>query len=303
MLAAMLSAKPAMPDLQRPAPDGSPLQVVVQLLGGEPVTPGLAEAHSCMALRRLDEGAALVHEGTAAHSLYVLRSGSLKSVKTLEDGYEQVMGFAWSGDLLGFDALHNGLQPASIVALEVSTVYALPLSGLQDLRRRCPALDNALQRALSRQLVRAEELTETLAAVASDVRLARFLLSVAARAAEIGWSPRRLRLRMCRRDIASLLGVAHETVSRSFTSMAEAGLLRVDNREVEILDLPGLKGRARSTRAPAEGGAHGSGHGGAHGGAHSLVHAAALAAPVPAAAGRLNLAWRSSVARDLAKPA
>jgi len=139
-----------------------------------------------------------------------------------------------------------------VVALEVSTVWVLPLQGLRELRQACPALDDGLQRALSRQLQRAADLTQMMAAVASDVRLARFLLWTVARMAEMGQSPRRVLLRMSRRDIASLLGVAHETVSRSFTAMADAGWLKVDNREVEILDLERLQARARSTRGLVE---------------------------------------------------
>jgi CRP/FNR family transcriptional regulator, anaerobic regulatory protein len=267
------------------ASDCLPVQELVRLLGGDPATLIDAEAHALAPARRIEEGAALVHEGMAAHSLHVVRSGSFKCVKTLEDGYEQVMGFALAGDLLGFDALHSGCQPATVVALEVSTVYALPLAGLQDLRRRCPALDGALQRALSQQLVHAAELTEMLTAVSADVRLARFLICMAARAAEIGWSARRLRLRMCRRDIASLLGVAHETVSRSFTSMADAGLLKVDNREVEILDLQRLKQRARCTRGAVDTPPPG--------------HAGALRAN---GASHLAMAWCSSILPDQAAP-
>jgi len=80
------------------------------------------------------------------------------------------------------------------------------------------------------------------------VRLARFLLQLSRRMAECGQSPRRFHLRMSRRDIASYLGVAHETVSRSFGALSRWGWLRVDNREVEILDLPGLKQFAQNTR-------------------------------------------------------
>ena len=87
-----------------------------------------------------------------------------------------------------------------------------------------------------------------MAAVAADVRLARFLLWTSARMAEGGQSATRLLLRMGRREIASFLGVAHATVSRSFTALAEGGYIRVVNREVEILDPPRLKVRACSTR-------------------------------------------------------
>jgi CRP/FNR family transcriptional regulator len=203
-------------------------------------------------LWRIGEHATLLHEGAPAQSVYVLRSGSLKCVKTLEDGYEQVVCFAQPGELLGFEALHCGRQPTSVVALEDATVYALSMTELLGLRQRCPALDDALQLALSQQLTRAAGVAEMMSAVASDVRLARFLLWMSARMAEAGRSPRRLLLRMCRRDIASLLGVAHETVSRSFTILADAGHVKVENREVEILDLEHLRMRARNTRGPLE---------------------------------------------------
>lgn len=235
----------------RAVPEAEALRDVVRLLGGEVSGLGAAEA-APVAVRRMAAGSALVHEGEALHSLYVVRCGSFKCVRMEEDGYEQVSALSMPGDVLGFDGLHAGQHTATVVALELSTVHALPLAGLDLLRQRYPGLDAIWQRALSRQQARAAAIADMLSAVASDVRLARFLLWFSARVTELGRSPSRLRLSMGRRDLASLLGVAHETVSRSFTTMAEAGLLRVDNREVEILDLEQLQCRARSTRRPAE---------------------------------------------------
>lgn len=235
-----------------PAADKGHLRDLVQLMGGDAASVSSQDESLEITLWRVRQDAALLHEGTPATALYVLRSGSLKCVKTLEDGYEQVLSFAQPGELLGFEALHCGRQPATVVALEDATAYALPVAQLHTLRHQCAALDKALQRALSRQLVRAADTAEMMAAVASDARLARFLLWMSARMAEIGRSPRRLLLRMGRRDIASLLGVAHETVSRSFTTLAEGGYIRVDNREVDIIDPVRLKARARNTRGPLE---------------------------------------------------
>ena len=86
------------------------------------------------------------------------------------------------------------------------------------------------------------------AAGASEVRLARFLIWLSGRMAEIGQSPHRLLLRMGRRDIASLLCVAHETVSRAFTTLSDQGYLRVDRRDVRLLDPERLRAFARCTR-------------------------------------------------------
>jgi CRP/FNR family transcriptional regulator len=227
------------------------LRDLARLLGGDIAAPD-PMARVPVALRRLAEGSALVHEGAPLESVFVVRCGSLKCLRTLEDGYEQVSALALPGDVLGFDGLHSGRHAATCVALELSTVYAVGVADLKRLRARCPALDDAWQRAISRQLARVAATSEMVAAVSSDVRLARFLLWLSARTAELGWSPRRLRLSMCRRDLASLLGVAHETVSRSFTTMADAGLLKVDNREIEILDPAQLHARARITRRPTD---------------------------------------------------
>lgn len=235
----------------RPDGETDALHDLARLLGGDIAAPD-PMARVPVAPRRLGEGSALVHEGAPLDSVFVVRCGSLKCVRTLEDGYEQVSALALPGDVLGFDGLHIGRHAATCVALELSTVYAIGVADLKALRARCPALDDAWQRAISRQLARLAATSDMVAAVSSDVRLARFLLWLSARTAELGWSPRRLRLSMCRRDLASLLGVAHETVSRSFTTMADAGLLTVDNREIEILDPAQLRARARITRRPSD---------------------------------------------------
>lgn len=204
--------------------------------------------HDAVPVWRAQQGAALLHEGEPARTLHVVRSGSFKRVRALEDGYEQVLSLVLPGGLLGVEALHGDVHPSSAVALEDSTLYALPAQVLPSLQQRCPALYEALWRDVSHQLAQAAEIAEMMAPVASDARLARFVLWLSRRMGEAGQSPRRLLLRMGRRDIASLLGVAHETVSRSFTQLADAGCLRVAKREVEILDAHALAQRARCTR-------------------------------------------------------
>lgn len=208
-----------------------------------------AMAMACpLAMWRVRSGATLFHEGAHAESIFFVRSGTFKCLKTSEDGYEQVLGFVGQAEVLGFEGLCGERESVSAVALEDSSVFAVPLRELDTLRQTYPGLDHGLQLAVSSLLVRAGELAEMMAAVAAEVRLARFLVWLSSRMAERGQSPTRLRLRMSRRDIASLLGVAHETVSRSFSTLVDWGYLRVENREVEIIDLPGLRICTRSTR-------------------------------------------------------
>jgi CRP/FNR family transcriptional regulator, anaerobic regulatory protein len=224
---------------------------LVELLGGTP-DAACTSASERFLIHRVARGQALVHEGAHADMLYAVHSGSFKCVKTAEDGYEHVLAFASRRDVIGYDGLASAHYAFSAIALEDSRVVALPLAGLDALRRRAPPLDAALQTIIAAQLAHAGEIAEVMAAVSADVRLARFLSQLSARMAARGQSPRRLLLRMNRRDIASHLGLAHETISRSFRVLVERGWLCVDNREIEITDLAGLRQFAHSTRGAAD---------------------------------------------------
>ncbi len=231
-------------------PDTAPhrLGEVLGLMGVQAVDADGRAGSAEVRQLRVRAGSLFCEEGAPLRALYLVRHGSFKWLRYAEDGYEHVFGFATAGDLLGFEGLAAGRQPLGVMALEDAGVLVLPLAELELWRRQHPALDQALLRALATQLVRAREHAAMMAAVAAEVRLARFLVWMSGWMASRGQSPRRFVLRMSRRDIASLLAVAHETVSRSFGLLAEWGYLRVDNRDVEILDMAGLKACTRSTR-------------------------------------------------------
>lgn len=253
-LLARLEAAPAWSvDRHRAMPPaGATLGDVVRALGFEPEGEAAGPAFPGLGTQRLRAGATLSREGDPADALFVVRYGSFKCQRVSEDGYEQVLAFAGPGDVLGFEALHVGRHTTGAVALEDVGVFVLPWAMLREVRRQSAALDHALQVALSRQLARSAEMAQMMAAVAAEVRLARFVQWVSARAAERGLSATRLRLSMGRRDIASLLGVAHETVSRAFTTLADWGLLLVNNRDIEILDAEALRAATRVTRGLPE---------------------------------------------------
>ncbi len=206
------------------------------------------EAQVPVATRRVPALSPLFVEGATADALYLGRHGHFKIVSINREGYEQVLDFAGRGDLMGCEVLGRSTQASTAVALDDSSAWVLPLRDLRALRRTVPAFDDVLYRALAAQVQHVGEMAELMSAVAAEVRVARFLLQQSARAATNGQSPSRLLLRMSRRDIASYLGLAHETISRCLTLFARWGCLAVRNREVEILDPRALSACARSTR-------------------------------------------------------
>lgn len=209
-----------------------------------------AAAHGLLPprLQRVAAATTLVHENALAHCFHMVLAGDFKLCRVSTDGYEQVLDFAGRFDVLGFDGLDTGRYAAGAVALEDAAVYTMGVAEVEALRRASPTFDRQWQATLSRQLARLGGLAVLMAAVSADRRVARFLLQLSRRMAACGQSARRLRLRMSRRDIASHLGLAHESISRALGTLATLGLVAVRVRDIEILDHDRLEEFARCTR-------------------------------------------------------
>jgi len=221
---------------------------VLQRLMGDDVASWMPAGIAPFALMRVRQDATLTVEGAPARCVYLVQGGQFKTVRTDEDGYEQVQDFADRHDLLGCDALADGRYASSAVALEESWVYALPTSDLQGLVRQSPAFAARWQAAMARQILRAGDRAWLMGAVGAEKRVARFVLLAARRQAERGEPAHRVRLHMGRRDVASHLGLAHESVSRSLTVLSAAGMLAVHNRDITLTDPAALRAFASSTR-------------------------------------------------------
>jgi CRP/FNR family transcriptional regulator, anaerobic regulatory protein len=94
---------------------------------------------------------------------------------------------------------------------------------------------------VSRQIVQENVNLAALGSLRSDARVARFLMMEADRYAALKYSSQSFRLRMTRRDIGSYLGLTLETVSRSMSALDAAGIISVNQREIEILKMSALR--------------------------------------------------------------
>ena len=100
-----------------------------------------------------------------------------------------------------------------------------------------PDLQDELFRVMSQRISELETIAGDLSA---DQRIAMFLLSLSHRFARRGYSDKEFILSMSRRDIASYLRLATETVSRVLARFQKRGLIHVDRKQVRLLDTKGL---------------------------------------------------------------
>ena len=191
--------------------------------------------------KRVHSGEYLFRAGDPFDSLYAIRSGFFKIYALTKSGRTQVTAFPMAGDLAGLDSIGSGTHAQNLVALEVGEVCVVPYARLQELIGLFPRLQHQLNRIMSREIVREQDLMTLLGTMEGEAKVAEFLLSLANRFAARGYSSTEFNLRMSRSEIGSYLGLTLETVSRIVSKLQRLGVIRTKGREVDIVDLPGLR--------------------------------------------------------------
>ncbi len=186
--------------------------------------------------RPLQRGEYVFRSGTPFESIYAVRSGALKTYRLTPEGEEQIMGFHLPGEMFGLGGLGGGTHPNATVALETSTVCEVPFERVEGLATEIPGLQRHLFKIMSREISDDEQLLVLLSKRSAEERIAALLLGLAARFRRRNLSATQFRLPMSRGDIGNYLGLVVETVSRVFTRLQVQGLIKVEGKEISILD-------------------------------------------------------------------
>lgn len=187
----------------------------------------------------------LFREGGRHTSLFVVRSGAIKTSTLLPEGDTQVLGFHLPGEIIGLDGVASERHQASAEALEESSVCEIPFEKLTEVAARLPALQRQLYRIASREFVREQQHPVMMGRKHALTRLALFLHGVSERRAAHGLDPAEFQLSMSRQDLASYLGLVIETISRAFSRLQALEVIEVDRRRVCIRDPAALASLAR----------------------------------------------------------
>ncbi len=199
--------------------------------------------------RRLERGRRIFEEGDEASGLYIVAAGRVKIFKTGPEGKEQILHVFGPGQPFGEVPVFAGQRfPASALALDDCRLIYLPRAAFVRLISGQPPLALNMLAVLSRRLREFTVQIENLALKEVPARLAAYLLALAAEQK----SPERVELHITKAMLANILGTIPETLSRILGKMSGQGLIRVDNREIALLDRAGLKDLAKRGRIAAD---------------------------------------------------
>lgn len=184
----------------------------------------------------------LFQEKELADAIYAVCSGSFKLTERSPEGKDKVIGFRFPGELIGEDAIHSQHYNYNAVAVGNTTVCRVELAELNACGRLMPELQLSLISLLSKQnsMLR-EEFTSVVAKHTAESLLAAFVLNIFKRNALSQANETKLHLAFGRDIIANHLGFRRETLSRIFSKFQQKKLLSIHAKDIEILDLGGLK--------------------------------------------------------------
>jgi len=186
--------------------------------------------------RPLKTGRTLVRQGNAVEGLYALRVGSVKAVVDGPRGTERVVDFRFPGAIIGLAQLDEARWQCSYIALEDCWLCHIPLHALTD------TLRHQVVKIMSAALRQGYESHLTLAFKNNMQKVASFLVAISDNCRRRELAPHRFNLPMQYKDIASYLGMRHETVSRTLAKLQQLGLIERSGNRIHILDLGALRG-------------------------------------------------------------
>ncbi|GAO56664.1 MULTISPECIES: Crp/Fnr family transcriptional regulator [unclassified Novosphingobium] len=190
--------------------------------------------------RSVSAGEPLIWEDDDSLLVANVIDGVLKLVTSTEDGREQIVGVAYPSDFIGRP--FGQTSRASVVALTDARVCVFARNDFDRFAREHPELEHKLLERTLSELDRTRSWMMLLGRKTAPEKIATFLLEMSERLAETGCQPsfgpaRRFSLPFSRQQVADVLGLTIETVSRQFTKLKNDGVIELPSRrEVEIVN-------------------------------------------------------------------
>ncbi len=178
--------------------------------------------------------------------IYIVLEGHVKVIRTTLDGKERILFLVRPGHIVGEGAVfQKNTHPATAIAVKKAHTLFLSAHHCHTLVQEIPLLASrllAIFAARQRMLLHKITAQGERSAVA---RVAGYILHRASLEKDsCNKNSQSVQLAISRYDLANLLGLARETVSRQLSLLVEYGALSLEGNTVHILDKEKLQNKA-----------------------------------------------------------
>jgi CRP/FNR family transcriptional regulator len=175
-------------------------------------------------------GEVFYREGAAPQAAFTIKSGVIKLTKELSNGRTQIVRLLTTGDIFGFEGLMDTRYHHTAIALNEAHVCRLSLADLIAVCRENPHVNEAILHRWAQALKQTEDLLVELGTKKANERLANFILNWCEHSGMDGWTP----LPLTRQELAELLGLTVETVSRFLADWKRKSILEEKHGAIRL---------------------------------------------------------------------
>ena len=187
-------------------------------------------------LRSFLPGEPIYHEGDASSGVYCVSDGLIGIRKVNAEGESVLLRLVRPGETFGFRSfLTETAHQVSAEALKPTRLCLLPAKWLRPVAQANGALAQRFVGHMARDMVDLETKVLETATASCRVRFLRLLVEFGAGEGEADGT-REIDLPLSRQDIAAMIGVRSETMSRVIRAIQDEGLAEFRGRRVAIPD-------------------------------------------------------------------
>jgi CRP/FNR family transcriptional regulator len=186
--------------------------------------------------RRYEPGDTVFAQGEADRCVYCVKSGTIAERRLDSDGNSVLLGLNYASDLVGYRSfLSGGTHRTSAEAVSPATVCVIDAAAVGEAMERNPELTRELLRRSMAEVEQAQDTIFRSATLSNRDRLLQLLQELLRRHGTMAADGScRIELPLSRRDLASMIGVRHETLSRIIGRLETEGMAQFSGRHVTV---------------------------------------------------------------------
>jgi CRP/FNR family transcriptional regulator, anaerobic regulatory protein len=203
----------------------------------------LAKVSVMIKHRKYEKGEALILEEQPSDTLFIIKQGHVKLLKTTPQGKEQILHILSNGDFFGELNIFNSdeLSNFSAYALKKTEICMFTKEDMEHLVRNNPDISLKLLKTVTKRLAHAENLAQSLATKDPEIRIVHMILELVDKYGKTVQGQIKVELPLSREELANYVGVTRETISRKFSKFERLGIIEIKGtREITIRNMQKL---------------------------------------------------------------
>ena len=187
---------------------------------------------------KFNKGDVVFNEGENSNKIYLILKGVLKSHKIDESGKELITALYKPDDFLGFTSFIDNIPyQESATAVDASELVGISKNRLKELLGQNHNVSLELMNVLTDTLSDVKEQLLQMAYSSVRKKTAQTIIQFA----ELLTKKPEDSIRISRNDLASVAGIATESLIRTLSSFKKEGLIEIEGRDIRILNLRKLR--------------------------------------------------------------